>query len=233
MKRFYGLCIALCICCLSACTYHNKLPRDIFSAPAELARIDTSVLLASDKVAQKQFVLKDFHSQNTAHTYKINLTDGSLIATAEALATLFSHVDVNPSKYANTYQYQAELTYTVSNGKTDTLESVQWFGGQPPLLETRVMLEIYDVKTGKKIFAIFASRKNRLEMTSATAVTQRIENKGTTLFLPFTGPVYTQQFGDDLRYTLARDLADCLLEISQTLQQNRALFEQHLQNNVK
>ena len=73
---------------------------------------------------------------------------------------------------------------------------------------------------------MFASRQNRVEMTDASAAAQRVEDKGTTLFLPITGPVYTQQFGNDLRYTLSRDLSECLMEIAQTLQQNRRLFEQ-------
>ena len=180
-----------------------------------------------------RFVLKDYHSQNSVHSYKIGLTDGALTAAAEALGTLFETVEVNTSKNADKYDYLAELNYTVSNGKTDSLESVQWFSGQPPILETRVLIELYDTHTNQKVFSMFASRQNRVEMTDASAVTQRVENKGKTLFLPVTGPVYTQQFGDDLRYTLARDLSQCLTEIAETLQQNRALFAAPTQNNVK
>ncbi len=230
--------IRLCCCLLStallaACTYHSKLPRGIFAAPAAEQRIAATVLLASDKIAQKQFVFKDYHSQNSVHSYKIGLTDGALTAAAEALATVFETVEVNPSKHAANYDYRAELNYTVTGTKTDNLESVQWFGGQPPMLETRVLISVYDVKTGKLLFSMFASRQNRLEMSDASAVTQRLENKGKTVFLPVTGPVYTQNFGDDLRYTLARDLSQCLTEIAQTLAQNRALFEPIAQNNVK
>jgi hypothetical protein len=231
MKRLFLLLTSIVL--LQACTYHHKLPRGLFAAPVADERIHAAVLLASDKIAQKQFVLKDYHSQNSVHSYKIDLADGSLTATAEALATLFDTVEVNPAKYANKYDYQAQLTYTVSNTRTDNIESVQWFGGQPPIVETQVMIEIFDTRTGKKVFSMFASRYNRVEMTDATAVTQRLENKGTTLFLPFTGPVYTQQFGDDLKYTLSRDLSQCLSEIAEALQQNAALFAPRTQNNVK
>lgn len=233
MKFIRLFCCLLCLVLLQACAYHNKLPRDIFAAPVADERVPASVVVVADKIAQKQFVLKDYHSQNSVHSYKIGLTDGSLTATAEALATLFETVEVNPSKMAEKYDYRAELTYTVSSGRTDSLESVQWFSGQPPILETRVLVEIYETRTNRKVFSMFASRQNRVEMTDASAVTQRVENKGKTLFLPFTGPVYTQQFGDDLRYTLARDLSQCLTEIAETLQQNRALFATSLQNNVK
>ena len=231
MKRvwIFGLLALL----VSACSYHHKLPRGIFAAPSVEHHIRASVLVASDKIAQKQFVFKDYHSQDSVHSYKIDLADGSLTATADALATLFIPVEVNSSKHTNKYDYLAQLTYTVGSIQTDSMASVQWFNGQPPILETRVMLEIYKVPSQQKVFSMFAARQNRVEMTDASAATQRLERKGTTLFLPFTGPVYTQQFGNDLRYTLARDLSECLTEIAQTLQQNRALFEPHLQNNVK
>jgi len=233
MKLIRLFSCLLCTALFYACAYHHKLPRDIFAAPSVEDRVNASVLVLSDKVAQKQFVLKDYHSQNSVHSYKIDLADGSLTAAADALATLFNIVEVNPSKYANKYDYRAQLTYTVGGNKTDSTESVQWFGGQPPILETQVMIELYDTHTEQKVFSMFASRQNRVEMTDASAATQRLENKGTALLLPITGPVYTQQFGDDLRYTLARDLAECLAEIAQTLQQNRRLFAPHTQNNVK
>ena len=218
---------------LGACSYHHKLPRGIFAAPTAEERVNASVLVLSDKVAQKQFVLKDYHSQNSVHSYKIDLADGSLTAAAEALATLFDTVEVNSSKHIGKYDYFAQLTYTVGNTKTDSLQSIQWFSGQPPILETRVMIELYNARTKQEVFSMFSARQNRVEMTDASAAAQRVENKGTALFLPITGPVYTQQFGDDLRYTLSRDLSECLTEISQTLQQNRELFAPHTQNNVK
>ncbi len=211
---------------MAACSYHSTLPRGIFAAPAAEPRIAKSVLVQADKVAQKQFVFKDYHSSDSVHSYTLKLADGSLTAAADALGTLFETVEVNPAKYAPHYDYRAELVYTVGSTKTDSAESVQWFGAQPPpILQTNVMIYLYDTKTDKLVFSMFASRQNRVEMTNATATAQRVETKGKTLFLPVTGPVYTQQFGDDLRYTLARDLSQCLTEIVQTLQQNRALFE--------
>jgi len=210
---------------LSACAYHNKLPRGIFTATPSTSKINASVLVPSDHIAQKQFVLKDYHSQNSVHSYKIDLADGSLTAAAEALATLFHPVEVNPAKYAAQYDYRAEVDYTVSNGKTDSLASVQWFGGQPPVLQTRVAINLYNTHTNELIFSAYATRQNRVEMTDTSAAAQRVENKGTALFLPVTGPVYTQAFGNNLKDTLARDLRECLAEIAHTLQQNRALFE--------
>lgn len=233
MESIRLFCCLLGCALLGACAYHNKLPRDIFAAPVADERIHTSVIVCADKIAQKQFVLKDYHSQNSVHSYKIALADGSLTATADALSTLFTTVEVASCKQADKYAYRAELAYTVGNNKTDSLESLQWFGGQPPLLETRVLVELYEDASHKKIFSMFASRQNRVEMSDVTAAAQRVENKGTALFLPLTGPVYTQQFGDNLRYTLARDLSECLTEMANVLQQNRGLFAPQMQNNVQ
>ena len=225
MKFIRLFCCLLSCVLLGACAYHNKLPRGIFTAPQNGQKLAASVLVPSDNVVQKQVVLKDYHSQNSVHSYKIDVADGSLTAAAEALGTLFQIVEVTPSKHAAKYDYRANVTYTVSNGKTDSLQSIQWFGGQPPLLQTRVVIDLYDTRTGALIFSAYATRQNRVEMTDTSAAAQRVENKGTTVFLPVTGPIYTQAFGDNLKDTLARDLRECLAEIAATLQQNRGLFE--------
>ena len=233
MKFIRLFCYLLSALLLGACAYHQKLPRGIFTAPQSGEKLAVSVLVPSDKVAQKQVVLKDYHSQNSVHSYKIDVADGSLTAAADALGTLFQTVEVNPSKHAAQYTYRADVTYTVSSGKTDSLQSIQWFGGQPPLLYTRVVIDLYDTRTGTLVFSAYAARQNRVEMTDTSAAAQRVENKGTAVFLPVTGPIYTQAFGDNLKDTLARDLAECLTEIAATLRQNRALFAPQTQNNVK
>ncbi len=233
MKVIRLFCCLLGSVLLGACAYHNKLPRGIFTATPGTPKINASVLVPSDHIAQKQFVLKDYHSQNSVHSYKIDLADGSLTAAAEALGTLFKTVDVNPAKHAATYDYRADVDYTVSNGKTDSLASIQWFGGQPPILQTRVVINLYNTRTNELVFAAYATRQNRVEMTDTSATAQRVENKGTALFLPFTGPIYTQAFGNNLKDTLARDLKECLAEIANTLAQNRSLFAPQTQNNVK
>ena len=45
---------------LAACSYHNKLPRGIFAAPAVEERVQASVLVPTSPLDQKQFVLKDY-----------------------------------------------------------------------------------------------------------------------------------------------------------------------------
>ena len=89
MKLIRLFCCLLGSVLLGACAYHNKLPRGIFTAAPGAQKINVSVLVPSDHVAQKQFVLKDYHSQNSVHSYKSDLADGSLTAAPECLCTLF------------------------------------------------------------------------------------------------------------------------------------------------
>lgn len=225
-----ALLILLLGCFLSACTYQNKLPRGIYTAENKPHKMQARVLVASDQVAQKQFIFKDYHSKNSVHSYKINLTDGALVAAADALGTVFTDVEVNPSRLANKYDFVVQLTYTVSDGKNDSGESVQWLNyAQIPDLETRVQL-LFMTPEGEEIYAGYATRRNRVELNNETAVTQRMENTGTLILLPLTAPVYTQQMGESLLYTLSRDLRECLEEIIADIPLNDF---QVTQNNVK
>ena len=100
----------------------------------------------------------------------------------------------------------------------DSTESIQWLGySQIPQLQTRVTVTLYKA-SGEVIFTGYAERNNRIEMSDATAVTQRLETSGTTALLPITSPLSTQNMGDSLRYTLSRDLRECLQEIVTNLQ---------------
>lgn len=202
---------------LSACSYHNTLPSHLYQGTPKSTQINARVLIPSDKIAQKYFLFKDYHEKSSVHSYQIDLTKGSLIAAADALATVFKTVEVNPSKQAEKYQFIAEVNYQISDGKNDSAESVQWLNyTQMPYLETHVQITFY-TPLGEEIFVGYATRRNRIELNNSTAVAKRAEDAGTTLLLPLTAPVYTQQMGDRLRYTLARDLADCLQEIVDSL----------------
>ena len=205
---------------LSACSYHNALPAHIYPATPKNTKVHARVLIPSDKIAQKHFIFKDYHAKTSVHSYKIDLTQGSLSAAADALATVFDTVEVNPAKRADSYDFIAALTYQIADDKGDSGESVQWLNySQMPYLETRVQLTFY-TPLGEEIFTGYATRRNRVELNNTTAVTQRVESAGTMALLPLTAPVYAQQMGESLQYTLARDLAECLQEIVDSLPLN-------------
>ena len=203
---------------ISACSYSSRLGRGIYQASAFTPKIEARVLVITDHVAQERFIFKDYHEKSSVHSYKIDLTDGSLVATTDALGTLFSTAEADTSAHIPAYDYYATLDYQVSNPRMDSTESIQWLGySQIPQLQTRVTVTLYKA-SGEVIFTGYAERNNRIEMSDATAVTQRLETSGTTALLPITSPLYTQNMGDSLRYTLSRDLRECLQEIVANLQ---------------
>lgn len=203
---------------MGACTYSGRLERGIYQAPALTPQIEGRVLVVTDHIAQERFVFKDYHEKSSVHSYKIDLADGSLVAATDALGTLFTIAEADTSAHIPSYDYYAQLDYQVSNPRTDSTESIQWLGySQIPQIQTRVTLTLYKA-SGEVIFTGYAQRNNRIEMSDASAVTQRLETSGTTALLPITSPLYTQNMGDSLRYTLSRDLKECLQEIITDLQ---------------
>lgn len=209
------LVVSLWLC---ACSYASRLEHGIYTGPQATSKVPARVLLVTQPIAQPQFVFKDYHEKSSVHSYKIDLTNGSLIAAADALHTFFEKVDVDSSSKISAYDYWAQLDYQVSNQRTDSTESVQWLGySQIPMLQTRVTITLFK-SSGEVIFTGYAQRSNRVELNNQTAVAQRLETSGTTALLPLTAPFYTQTMGDSLRYTLERDLNECLQEIMRSLQ---------------
>jgi len=216
-------------CLLCACSYHSRLPRGLYTSSKQPV-IQKRVLVVSDKFFQEQFVFKDYHEKNAVHSYTIDVKDGVLTATAEALSEVFSLVEVNPASTASDYDLVVQAEYHITDGRSDSTDSVQWLSySQVPFLQTSVQLTFY-MPQGDEVYAGYAIRKNRVELNNKTAVAQRAETSGTALLIPITAPIYTQQMGDALKYTLGRDLAQCLREIIEDLPVNN--FQQE-QNYVK
>lgn len=214
---------------LCACSYHSQLPRGFYT-PSKKPVIAKRVLVASDKFSQSSFVFKDYHEKNAVHSYKIDVKDGVLTAAAEALGEVFSLVEVNPSRTAANYDFMVQIEYHVTDGRSDSMDSVQWLSySQIPFLQTTVQLTFYTPQ-GEELYVGYALRKNRVELNNTTAVAQRAETSGTAVLIPLTAPLYTQQMGDALKYTLGRDLEECLREIINDLPVND--FQQE-QNYVK
>lgn len=215
MRSFllFPLVLAALLC---ACTYQSQLPRGLYTV-SKKPTLNKSVLVASDKFSQPQFVFKDYHEKNAVHSYKINVKDGALTATADALGEVFSKVEVNPLRTAEKYDLVVTVDYHITDGRSDSTDSVQWLSySQIPFLQTTVQLTFYTPQ-GEELYSGYATRKNRVELNNKTAVAQRAESAGTALLIPVTAPIYTQQLGDALKYTLGRDLAECLREISNDL----------------
>lgn len=219
-------CALLAALLLAACSYHAALPNNIYAYQKEGDKIAAKVLIPADSIAQKRFVFKDYHLSASVQSYKIDLTKGALIAAANALGSVFEQTDVDKAKHAAAYDFVARLTYQIIDPRENSLESVQWLNyAQMPRVQTQVTLTFENPSTGEVIFTAYATRQNRVELNNVTAAAYHTQsNSSATALLPFTAPVYTQQMGQRIKYTLARDLRECLDEIVQTLQTQRAVF---------
>jgi len=226
LARFRLLCVLICAFLAAACSYHSRLSADIYPTENRSPALPVRLLLASDTSGQKYFVFKDYHLSTAVHAYKIDLRKGALIATADALGTLFSQVTVDKPKHATEYDYLVRLTYHVTDPRENSLESVQWLNySQMPHLQTHVTLTFENPQTGEVFYTAYATRQHQVELNNTTAAALRAETASSlSLALPLTTSVYTQQMGERIKYTLSRDLRHCLEEIMQTLQADQAVF---------
>ena len=226
LTLFRLACTLLAALLLSACSYHSVLPNNIYAYQSTGNKIPARVLLASDNIAQKTFVFKDYHLSSSVQSYKIDLSKGALIATANALGSLFEQADVDKAKHAAKYDFLVRLTYQITDPRENSLESVQWLNyAQMPHLQTQVTLTLEDPSAGEVLFTAYATRQSRVELNNLTAAAYHTQSSSSAaIFLPVTAPVYTQQMGQRIKYTLARDLRECLDEIVQTLDAERAVF---------
>ena len=223
LKLLGTLCAAVF---LGACAYHSRLPSDIYTLSGSGEKVSARVLVVADDIVQKKFTFKDYHLSSSVQSYTIDLTKGSLIAAADALGTLFETVEVDKAKNAPYYDYTARLNYQVTDPRENSLESVQWLNyAQMPHLQTQLTLTLGNPHTGETVLTAYAVRRNYVELNNFTAVAYHTQNSTTgTLLLPITAPIYAQQMGQRIRYTLSRDLRECLEEVMQTLQAQRPIF---------
>jgi len=227
LTRFRLLCCLGVLLGLTACNYNSRLPQKIYPVSDTTPKINARVLIPAEHIAQEKFVFKDYHLSSSVQSYSIDLRKGSLIAAADALGTLFTLVDVDKTNTSANYDYIARLTYNIVDPRENSLESVQWLNySQMPQLQTQVTLTLSDSKTGEVVFTAYASRENRIELNNITAAAYHMQNNSllSAIFLPLTSPIYTQQMGKRIKYTLSRDLRACLEEITQTLHEQSALF---------
>ena len=209
-----------------ACTYHSRLSNSLYQGPDFPSKIPARVLIAADADVQKYFVFKDYHLSNSVHSYQIDLKQGALIAAADAVGALFETAEVDYSQHAQNYDWLVRLTYRVTDPRENSLESVQWLNyAQMPHIYTQLALVFENPHTGEIIYTAQAQRQNRVELSNTSAAALRVESSASAApLLPVAAPVYTQQMGDRIRYTLTRDLRECLQEIMQTLGQERPVF---------
>lgn len=233
-SRFAKACwllpaILLCLFS-SACNYHGRLKRNLYKVPDFNDKINASVLVAQDKLPQEPFVFKDFNL-TPVNSYKIDVTDGAGVATAEALGTLFERVEVDSSKLRQNYDYEADLNYTVRanwlNGTikhTDSRDFLWVKSYTFPYFHTQVTLTLRNTQTRLPVIQLSAHRQTPLEFSNVAIGLYWFNRLTGSLLFPVLAPAYTQSAGRSIRHTLGEDLQACLKEIMKDLEENRLLF---------
>lgn len=213
----------------AGCNYHGRLKRGIYKTPSFDDKIDARVLVVSDQFIQNTFTFKDYNL-TPVNAYVIRMDDGGAVAAADALATLFSRVDVDEYRFRRHYDYLAELDYHVQERGEERFELASnerylWVRKYwAPQFYTTVTLTLRNPHTREAVIKLDAERLSYLEFNNAATGIHWFNQLTFSLLFPVIAPVYTQTAGASIRKTLERDLRSCLREIMRDMEENRILF---------
>ena len=222
MKKFLVFTLILCQL-LCACTYHGKIHRGIYKHSDFEEKINARVMVVSDKHFPVTFSLEDAQAK-----YSYRLTDGLPIAVADALATLFTEVEVNEDRYRKNYDYIAEIEYqadiSIHLGRF-LLPNPIWFRYMVyPKLNSRLVITMRNPHTGYAV-ARYEEESTSVVPTSETDGWLWTVGflKGVTLGL--LAPLEVQVFGGKLRKVIEKNIAYTLHQkIMPAMADNRLNF---------
>ncbi len=109
MKNLFSRIFALFLLpvfMLQACTYQGTFRRGIYENHEDFKdKINARVMVVRDKYYKNEIYL------DNDHIYTFTLKDGLAVGVADALATLFTEVEVNDYKFRKNYDYIVEIDY--------------------------------------------------------------------------------------------------------------------------
>ena len=216
---------------LAGCTYHGKIRRGIYTQPRQAVRTDTTVLVISDAGIEPHTLLME-PATSFPHAFTLETADGVAVATADALATVVERVDAGPQALAGKYPYQALVTYKAQFTSFDCEEEKPLASAATAGLCTRVTLTISHPNSSQPLFERSARRWSPVPQVGLAGGLEWLNKHTFSLLLPFTGPIYMQRRGADLRHQLEEDLQEILTEIMQHLYRNRTVFESDPQTSL-
>lgn len=229
IRRTTPLVLSAVMLFSAGCNYHGRLKRGIYKTPSFDDKIDASVLVVADKFLQHTFTFKDYNL-TPINSYVIRVDDGAAVASADALATLFSRVHVDEYRFRHQYDYVAEIDYHVEERGEEGFALIQndrylwvrkyWI----PQFYTTVTLTLRNPNTRAAVIKLNASRLSYLEFNNAAVGVHWFNQLTFSLLFPVIAPVYTQTAGASIRKTLEQDLRACLRKIMRELEENRVLF---------
>ena len=210
MKSFAAKSAALlllAVLVLSGCTYHGKIHRGIYKASDYEEKINSRVMVVADKFFQ------DNISTDHQGRYRFRLSDGLPVAVADALATVFTEVDVADYRHRMNYDYIVEIEYKAGlNLNSYRMEmddviypSLYWH----PTLYTYITLTVRNPKTGYAVARYSENAKAFMPMPATDgglATTQVLKY----ITLGLATPLQIQVYGSKLRKLMEESIVHAL-----------------------
>lgn len=215
---------------VSACSYHGRLRRGIYKAPSFSDKIEARVLVVSDHFIQQDFSFKD-DNLSPVNEYSFATSDGVAVAAADALGTLFSHVDAGPKHLSSQYDLIAEVDYQLEDKQHFYSNKVEEHNGflwiRPlyiPSFSTHITLTLRQPHNKIALLSFSAKRQSNLTYNDLAVGLHWFNKLTFSLFFPVVAPAYVQASGVSARSILEKDLRSAMEEIMGKVEENRIIF---------
>ena len=216
--RFFTLFVCFCFA-FQGCAYHGRIHRGIYKHSDYSDKIDARVMVVGDKFIPEKVTFSD-------RSFTFQVRDGVSVAVADALATLFTEVDVNDAAKGKEYDYIVEADYHASVFFESRLYITNVIYAKEvrfPGLNTSLTLTVRNPHTGYAV-ARYHHEEATLLPTEAEKPLLFLTGMLSVLTLTLLSPLYLQANGHYMRKTLEEDLRLSLRSIMPEMKENRMNF---------
>ena len=219
---FLSSCVLLG-CVLTACTYHGHVRRGFYpAAPATANRLNTSVLVLSGSLPSP-VTLAD-PDKPSLYSYSLDVADGVLVATTDALGTLVTQADAGPAQLASNYKWVAQVTLDTQLTRSDCTSTIPQTIRQNGLC-TQLTLTLYRALSQQPVGVFTAKRWVIFQQPGLASGLWWLNARTFSLLSPILMPTYTQLQGAHLRKQFEQQMTEILQEITQQMQTPWAQLE--------
>lgn len=187
-------------------------------------------MVVTDRFIQQTVTMNGL-DQYIPSQYVFRTDDGAAVAAADALGTLFAQVDAGGKHLASQYDYVAEIDYSVEPDDIHyrfVLASDENFIWREkryyPGFKTTVRLTLRRPDSRTAAIVLEASRRHDVTINPLGKSLYWLNRVTLTLLYPVLSPAFMQTTGVSLRKNLEKDLASCLAEIMNKLEENRVIL---------
>nr|QGT50582.1 hypothetical protein Elusimicrob1349_0520 [uncultured Elusimicrobia bacterium] len=219
------ICLVTC-----GCNYHGRIRRNIYKKPSFQEKVDLSVLVVTDRFIQQSLTINGLDNYIPSQ-YIFRTDDGAAIAAADALGTLFTHVDAGGKRLSAQYDYVAEIDYSVEpddiHYRFVLVENnhLAWREKRYyPGIKSTVRLTLRQPGSRQAAIILEASRRHDVSLNTLGKSLYWFNRVTLTLLYPILSPAFVQSSGSNIRKNLEKDLRDCLSEIMDKLEENRVIL---------